>query len=225
MTESARIASLETQVRTLKRMLFGVFGLVVAGAVLGATSLQTVPDVIQAKKFEVVNDEGKVLVQLGSLKTNDYELGFITTRNRDGRSLVNVAATEDGNGSVTVKNGKGGLLVGVGSCPSGGIIETQNGNGGRLVSISCNPSGGFVTTENGKGGKFVSLGIAKGSGAITVDNGKRENFVLLGAFNGRGYVATSNAKGEALVELTANLGGKGVVITSDGNGARTSQTP
>ena len=68
MTESARIASLETQVRTLKRMLFGVFGLVVAGAVLGATSLQTVPDVIQAKKFEVVNDEGKVLVALGNIK-------------------------------------------------------------------------------------------------------------------------------------------------------------
>ena len=68
MTESARIASLETQVRILKRMLFGVFGVVVAGAALGATSLQTVPDVIQAKKFEVVNDEGKVLVALGNIK-------------------------------------------------------------------------------------------------------------------------------------------------------------
>ena len=68
MTESARIASLETQVRTLKRMLFGVFGLVVTGAVLGATSLQTVPDVIQAKKFEVVNDTGTTVVSLESFK-------------------------------------------------------------------------------------------------------------------------------------------------------------
>ena len=38
MTESARIASLETQVRTLKRMLFGVFGLFLVGGLLAAGS-------------------------------------------------------------------------------------------------------------------------------------------------------------------------------------------
>ena len=51
MTTDTRIESLETQVRTLKRMLFGVFGLVVVGGLLAATSLQSVPDVIQAKQF------------------------------------------------------------------------------------------------------------------------------------------------------------------------------
>ena len=61
MSTDTRIESLETQVRTLKRMLFGVFGLVVVGGLLAATTLQSVPDVIQAKKFEVVNDEGKVV--------------------------------------------------------------------------------------------------------------------------------------------------------------------
>ena len=53
MTTDTRIESLETQVRTLKRLLFGVFGLVVVGGLLAVTTLQSVPDVIQAKKFEL----------------------------------------------------------------------------------------------------------------------------------------------------------------------------
>ena len=56
------IDDLRNQVRSLKRMLFGMFGLVVVGGLLAATSLQSVPEVIQAKSFEVVNDAGKVFV-------------------------------------------------------------------------------------------------------------------------------------------------------------------
>jgi hypothetical protein len=54
MLNEERINGLETQVRTLKRIVCGVGCLLVAGIVVGATSLQSVPDVIQAKKFEVV---------------------------------------------------------------------------------------------------------------------------------------------------------------------------
>ena len=48
------ITELRNQVRTLKRIVYGFGCLLVAGIVVGATSLQTVPDVIQAKKFEVI---------------------------------------------------------------------------------------------------------------------------------------------------------------------------
>jgi hypothetical protein len=61
------INELRNQIRTLKRMLFGVFGLVVVGGVLAATTVQSVPDLIQAKKFEVVNDEGKTVVAIYAL--------------------------------------------------------------------------------------------------------------------------------------------------------------
>ena len=49
------IDDLCNQVRSLKRMLFGMFGLMVVGGLLAATSLQSIPEVIQAKSFEVVN--------------------------------------------------------------------------------------------------------------------------------------------------------------------------
>ena len=66
MSTDTRIESLETQVRTLKRMLFGVFGLVVVGGLMAATSLQGVPDVVKAKSFEVVHDAGKVVAGFGA---------------------------------------------------------------------------------------------------------------------------------------------------------------
>ena len=81
MTTDTRIESLETQVRTLKRMLLGVFGLVIVGGLLAATTLQSVPDVIQAKKFEVVNDAGKVVVELESVLHQETHYGLVTTLN------------------------------------------------------------------------------------------------------------------------------------------------
>ena len=55
---------LRNQVRTLKRVVYGACGLLLVGGLLAATSLQSVPDVIQAKKFQVVNDEGLAVVGL-----------------------------------------------------------------------------------------------------------------------------------------------------------------
>ena len=75
------ITELRNQVRTLKRIVYGFGCLLVAGVVVSATSLQTVPDVIQAKRFEVVNDKGITLVQLGATKNGE---GAVLTENGKG---------------------------------------------------------------------------------------------------------------------------------------------
>ena len=105
MTTDTRIESLETQVRTLKRMLFGVFGLVVVGGLLAATSLQSVPDVIQAKKFEVVNGEGKVV---GKFFAN-ADGGALRIANKEGKAVVVISADADGNGAIKIFDSKGEL--------------------------------------------------------------------------------------------------------------------
>ena len=87
MSTDTRIESLESQVRTLKRMLFGVLGVVIVGGLLAATSLQSVPDVVKAKRFEVVNDEGKVFVLISGSTTQPNSIksrqegGIISTHN------------------------------------------------------------------------------------------------------------------------------------------------
>ena len=130
MSTDTRIESLETQVRTLKRMLFGVFGLVVVGGLLAATTLQSVPDVIQAKKFEVVNDEGKVVVLMNSVLHQGSHYGFVRTANSKGGMLVRLGITTDGNGMVATQNGKGQTFVTLYATTEGeGMVETQNGKG------------------------------------------------------------------------------------------------
>ena len=111
MTTDTRIESLEIQVRTLKRMLFGVFGLVVVGGLLAATTLQSVPDVIQAKKFEVVNDEGKVVVVMKPVLHQGTHYGFVTTANSKGGTLVRLTSDNKGEGAVLTQDGKGQITA------------------------------------------------------------------------------------------------------------------
>jgi hypothetical protein len=175
MTTDSRIESLETQVRTLKRMLFGVFGLVVVGGLLAATTLQSVPDVIQAKSFEVVNDAGKVIIELSNLKGGGVDNGMLVTRNSAGGTLVELGANTDGEGMVTTQNGKGGTLVKLSATPFGGAVRTENGKGGALVQLSASPGGGAVAIENGKGGTLAGLGAGPGGGlVITLDKEGKE---------------------------------------------------
>ena len=94
---------LRNQVRTLKRMLFGVFGLVVVGGLLAATTLQSVPDVIRAKQFQVVNDEGTVIVEIGATADG----GQLRVRNKDGKQVAAIFADANGDGLMTTHDSKG----------------------------------------------------------------------------------------------------------------------
>jgi len=104
------ITELRTQVRTLKRIVYGFGCLLVAGVVVSATSLQTVPDVIQAKRFDVVNNEGKRVAVLGA----DKDGGRLSILNNDRKSVA-------------------GLLVNA----DGGVLEIYNSGGKRVAALSA----------------------------------------------------------------------------------------
>ena len=136
MSEDARIASLETQVRTLRRMLLGVLGLVAAGGLVAASSMQSVPDLIQAKTFEVVNDEGQVFVLISGSTTQPNSTksvqqgGIISTYNSQGKKLILMGMNDHGSGGIQTLNNKGNTLVSLSTNTQGeGTILTQNGKG------------------------------------------------------------------------------------------------
>ena len=142
MSDTVRIEALETQVRTLKRMIFGVFGSVVVGGLLAATTLQSVPDVVQAKKFEVVNDEGEVFVRISGMSTQPNSIG-----------------SHQGGGKISTYNSRGDMLILMGMNNHGsGALQTMNNKGQTLVSLSTSlDREGTVITENGKGEKTSTL--------------------------------------------------------------------
>ena len=83
MNAENRIESLEVQVRTLnaalakqsktfKRMLYGFGCLLVAGVTLAATSMGGIPEVLQAKAFEVVNNDGSPAAFLSANSRGEF---------------------------------------------------------------------------------------------------------------------------------------------------------
>ena len=104
MQNEERINGLENQVRTLKRIVYGFGCLLVAGVVVSATSLQTVPDVIQAKKFEVVNDEGKVVASFYAYMGG----GMLSFSNKDGGVVAGLGSDEVNGGVYWVSTTRRG---------------------------------------------------------------------------------------------------------------------
>ena len=147
------VRTLQSQVRRQRRWNIALGAVVVVGGLMAATGVRSVPDVIQAKKFEVVNDEGKVIVLMNSVFHQGEHYGFVTTQNGKGQALVELGATTEGEGLVTTRNGKGGTLVELGVTTGGnGLVKTQNGKGQTLVKLGATTDGeGVVQTQNGKG--------------------------------------------------------------------------
>ena len=154
MSETSRIQSLETQVRSLKRMLLGLCGAVVLGALLAATTLDGVPDVVRAGTFEVVNADGQAVV---SLTANDSG-GLVQIRNGGGAVLVQLKAHPEG-GTISTHDGLGRVLTLMGGNERGsGAFQTRNNQGRTLVVLGTGPAGGgAVSTEDGKGEKTSVL--------------------------------------------------------------------
>ena len=103
MSTEERIAVLELQYRNMKRIVLGISAvislnfaicaLIIVGFFVSAASA---PDVIQAKMFELVNDEGKVIVELSNLRVGGVDNGMLVTRNSAGEALVQLSAGPGG---------------------------------------------------------------------------------------------------------------------------------
>ncbi len=153
-----RIASLENQVRRQRRWNIALGAAVMAGGLMAATSVRTVPDVIQAKKFEVVNDEGTAVVTLRSSKGS----GVIMNHDQMGSRTFIVSNTE----------GKDGM--------SQGQARTLGSNGKSLVKLGSTENGeGVLSTHGDEGRQVVRIGVLKGSGIVAISDRDGDALALI----------------------------------------------
>ncbi len=200
LTVDERLDRLERQNRRLKAWLASLLVVAVAAGLLGFAQPDSVPDVVEARAFHVVGKDGAVLVKLeDTLGTGRGLAGTITTLNGEGKQLVRLAATENGDGGVTTMNGEGKVLVTLAAKEGAGTVGTWNGEGKILVALMAN----------------------EGAGAITTLNEEQETVVMLGATKaGDGVVQTMNREGKELIRLSAARNGAGAVGTFDPSGKR-----
>jgi len=131
MNTESRIETLEKQVRTLRRAFFIAAGTAVIGASVAATAVTEIPDVIQARSFEVVNKQGKTSIRLKSLE--------------DSFSKENI-----GSGMVEVMSSKGLPAVAMACGLSGGwiLVKGTDPDTPRFMA-------GITAPENDHGGSWL----------------------------------------------------------------------
>jgi len=199
MTIEERLGRLERQNRWLKSGLGFMLLTVVAGSLLGLAAKNTVPDVVEAKAFHVVGDDGTVLVKLEGLNNRT---GVVELMNHKGQPLAILSSTSDFRA---------------------GMIELRNGDGQDLVSLGKGTSeNGLITTRNFKGHDLVMITSANdsGSGGITISNDDKQTLVVLGSSNHHDYgiVNIQNRKGQVVAQMTTTFDGRGSVAAYDPSG-------
>src|SRR5579862_381376 len=102
-------------------------------------------DLIQAKTFEVVNDEGKVLARLSSASGK----GDIRLYRADGNPLVTIGSSTDNSGRVDIFNadGKVALTLATSANNGAGMLIVNTSSGARAVQIG--------TSSNNQGGVWI----------------------------------------------------------------------
>lgn len=192
-------------------------------------SAKGIPDVMRARSFEVVDDEGTPVVRL-----TDEELGGrIETRNAEGELVSVVSATEGGQGALWTYDGKGQPLVTIAATEDeGDVALTLSRKGKPVVNIASDVDGGTFSTFNGKGEPLVSIasmengvggalslarkgqrsvGIlsTEDGGALVALNSEEQPSVIIAATDNGGELTTCNGKGKPTVTLSNGSGRNG----------------
>jgi len=132
----SRLCALERQLRFQRSIIVLLVLVLVALVGYGATA--GVPDVIRAKKFEVVDTKGKVV---GSIKTIKNS-GSLKLFNTEGELVMSAQAHKDGH--ILLNNGDGTPSIHAGS--AGLHIFNDEGN----TSIHAGNGGVFIYDQMGK---------------------------------------------------------------------------
>jgi hypothetical protein len=203
-------------------------------------SPKTVPEVIQAKRFEVVDYNGKVLAMI----SQDDGKGIIKTYNKEGKKLVNITYTSNQEGYIGLENGigqetmrlsssndGGGGYIGVFNpsgkrtltiCndESGGNIYVGNSNGDTRAVMQCNSSeGGFLGLYNSLGYTAVKLTqTSSGNGDLYINNKNGDERVRLSVSASAGNFQIKNNRKTMIVELGGTTGENGTINTYNTSG-------
>lgn len=203
-------------------------------------SNKTAPDVIQAKRFEVVDDNGNVLVQLsqndgnGTMKTyrsNGKKLlnltystkneGYIGVEDGNGQEMMRFSSSSEGGGGyIGIYNPSGKRTLTLCNDNSGGNIYVGNSNGDTRATVQCNSNaGGFLALYNSSGYTAVKLTqTSSGNGDVYVNNYNGDERVRLSVSSSAGNFQIKNNSKNMIVELGGTAGENGTINTYNSGG-------
>jgi hypothetical protein len=239
-TIEIRLQKLETANRRYQRVILLMIAFF-ATIFMAFRKHNPVPDVIQAKRFEVVDDNGNVLVMTGQNSGN----GVMKTYRSDGKRLLNFSYTTLNEGYFGIEDGAGQEMIRLSSSSEGGggYIGIYNPSGKRTMSLCNEYGGGNVYVNNSEGnnraalqsnssaGGFLALynssgytalkltQTSSGNGDIYVNNYNGDERMRLSVSGSGGNLQLKNNSQTMVVELGATSPGHGIVNTYNSSGS------
>jgi nitrogen fixation protein len=224
--EEERVMSIEQRMQRLERTNTRLRAALIAVVALNGWMFLVgaadtgVPDVVRARRFEMVTGElaNEVLVEISATPNGE---GAIITYNKNRFPLVDLRPRAEGPGWVTTYDGRGHALVEMGATVEGdGALAVSAANGYRLAMLRSMPNGGGVYTFDRKGFGLVELGAtAEGRGTLRTLDGTGREMVMIGVSkDGTGTLLTRNQRSQAVVSVDADEAGAGKIELHDGAG-------
>lgn len=180
-----RISKLEKSLR-MYRLFFGTSViLLIAAALMSSGKKNDVPDLVKAKAFQVVDDNGKVLLLLNKEKGN----GQMATYSSSGERLVRLFTSDGGAGAINTFDANGTLNF--------KVTRTTEG-------------GGYMALYNSVEKEIMEVGVTRSnSGYFQINDDQANKLVwLTRTSGGGGYMSLSNKGTETLVMSTPEVGSR-----------------
>jgi hypothetical protein len=141
----SRLLALEKSNTRFRALAITVIAILALLLVYSFTTNQTAA-LVQAKKFELVDEKGNVLVRMENYKGS----GAVTTYNTKGAILTDIVPSESGAGAMIFYNGSGKKnLILTDVRGGGGSVRLFNSAEENVLSLGRNTSeGGSITLRN-----------------------------------------------------------------------------
>ncbi len=218
-----RMSSLEKQVRISRIIIVMLSGTICTFFITGFKDKQQVPEVIQAKKFEVVDNSGAVLVRLNAIdgqgnftsySTTGKALvklfsstgggGAINTFDTDGEINFKVTRTTEGGGYMALFNGNRKEVFETGCTDKNtGYLQLNDNEGEKLVWMTyTQDGGGYMSLQNRYNNNNITFSTPDAGGRIGIYNGSKTRICFLGTQDNKdGNLTLYNAGGTSTTSL------------------------
>jgi hypothetical protein len=212
-----RMARLEKSLQAYRVLLASILVLGGTMAILSHSSkTASVPDLIKAKAFQVVDDNGNALVEINKEKgngqistytpggtrlvtlfTSDGGAGAINTFDKDGHVNFKVTRTTEGGGYMALFNNEEKEVAewGVTTAESG-YFKLNDKYGEKIAWMTfTNNGGGYLSLLNG-GKETIRLSTPEAGGRMGIYNGSATRIGFMGSQdNGDGNITIYNSTG------------------------------
>ena len=199
--------------RRYRTVCFGLAGAIVAGVCLAAAARQSVHEVIQARRFEVVDTDGRVVAATSAGPRG----GQIDLWTSEGQNIFR-AWSNDSGGDLAMWNNAGRNIFGAFATPAGGEAGVWSAKGARVFRIYATEHGGRMVLLGPKDRPAVTAYAGESGGHLSLQNTMETTVFAATAHAGGGSLHVNNSKGQAVICADADQDGAGLLEVANAAG-------